>query len=75
MTRVKDRVGRLDGKLGTLLVRGAGTLAAIAGIASAWSVVTLDRFTVAAYWPVLAMSAALLAWPWRACAHGPACST
>jgi len=51
---------RLDRKLGTMLARVAGTFFAIAGVAAAWSVLTLDDFTLAAYWPVLAMAAVLL---------------
>src|SRR5688572_6699743 len=51
---------RLDRKLGTLLARVAGTFAALGGIGAAWSVLSLEDFTLAAYWPVLAMAAVLL---------------
>ena len=51
---------RLDRKLGTLLARVAGTVFALGGTAAAWSVLVLDHFTRATYWPVLAMSLALL---------------
>ena len=63
-TRVMPRAGsrseRLDRWLGTLLARVAGTIAAIGGVGAAWSVLTLEDFTLAAYWPVLAMAAVLL---------------
>jgi hypothetical protein len=51
---------RLDRKLGTLLARVAGTIALVGGIGAGWSVLSLEDFTLARYWPVLAMSAALL---------------
>ena len=51
---------RLDRKLGTLVARIAGTIALLGGIAAAWSVLSLDDFTFARYWPVLAMAAVLL---------------
>src|SRR5687768_12254000 len=60
MARAGSRIARLDRKLGTLLARVAGTVAGIGGIAAAWSVLTLEDFTLAAYWPVLAMAAVLL---------------
>ncbi len=56
----KAGVERLDRKLGTLLARVAGTIAAIGGVGAAWSVLTLDDFSLATYWPVLAMAAVLL---------------
>jgi len=62
--QVKRRTGypleRLDRWLGTLLSRIAGTTAAIGGIGAAWSVLKLEDFTLANYWPVLAMATALL---------------
>jgi len=61
---VKRRTGypleRLDRWLGTLVSRIAGTIAAIGGVAAASSVLTLEDFTLAEYWPVLAMAALLL---------------
>jgi hypothetical protein len=60
MPRAGSRSERLDRWLGRLLARVAGTIAAIGGVAAALSVLTLDDFTLAAYWPVLAMSAVLL---------------
>ena len=50
----------LDRRLGTLLARVAGTIALIGGIGAGWSVLTLEDFTLAGHWPVLAMSAVLL---------------
>jgi hypothetical protein len=50
----------LDRRLGTILARTAGTLAIIGGAAALWSVLTLDDFTLAEYWPVLAMAGVLL---------------
>ncbi len=60
MPRAGSRIARLDRKLGTLLARVAGTLAAIAGIGAGWSVLSLEDFSLAAYWPVLGLSAAFL---------------
>ena len=61
---MKRRTGypleRLDRWLGTLVSRIAGTIAAIGGVAAAWSVLTLKDFTLAEYWPVLAMAGVLL---------------
>ena len=61
---MKRRTGypleRLDRWLGTLVSRIAGTIAAIGGVAAASSVLTLEDFTLAEYWPVLAMAALLL---------------
>src|SRR5688572_11491594 len=64
MPRVGSRIERLDRKLGTLLARAAGTVAAIGGIGAAWSVLSLDDFTFGAHWPVLAMAAVLLLVAW-----------
>src|SRR5688572_12305415 len=64
MPRVGSRIERLDRKLGTLLARAAGTVAAIGGIGAARSVLSLDDFTLGAYWPVLAMAAVLLLVAW-----------
>lgn len=50
----------LDRRLGTLLSRTAGTIAVVGGAAALWSVLTLDDFTLAEYWPVLAIAAVLL---------------
>ena len=50
----------LDRRLGTLLARTAGTLAIIGGAAALWSVLTLEDFTLAEYWPVLAIAGVLL---------------
>jgi hypothetical protein len=50
----------LDRRLGTILARTAGTLAIIGGAAALWSVLTLEDFTLAEYWPVLAIAAVLL---------------
>lgn len=60
MPRAGSRIERLDRKLGVLAARAAGTLAAIAGLGAAWSVLSLEDFTLAAYWPVLAIAAAFL---------------
>jgi hypothetical protein len=60
MPRAGSRSERLDRWLGRLLSRAAGTIALIGGIGAAWSVLTLEDFTLAEYWPVLAMSAVLL---------------
>ena len=60
MPRAGSRIEALDRKLGTLLARVAGTIALLGGIGAAWSVLSLDDFTLAGYWPVLAMSAVLL---------------
>jgi hypothetical protein len=64
MPRAGSRIERLDRKLGTLLARVAGSLAAIGGIGAAWSVLALEDFAFAAYWPVLAMAGALLFVAW-----------
>ena len=50
----------LDRRLGTILARTAGTFAVIGGAAALWSVLTLEDFTLAEYWPVLAIAAVLL---------------
>ena len=60
MTRARYPLERLDRKLGSLLARAAGTFAAIAGLGSGWSVLSLEDFSLAVYWPVLAISAAFL---------------
>ena len=60
MARQGYPLERLDRWLGTMLSRACGTLFAIAGTAALWSVLTLDDFTLAEYWPVLAMAALLL---------------
>jgi hypothetical protein len=60
MNRKASRLDRLDRKLGTAFARVAGTLTALGGLGAAWSVLTQDDFTWSAYWPVLAMAAALL---------------
>lgn len=60
---------RLDRGLGTLLARIAGTIASIGGAFALWSVLTLEDFTLAEYWPVLAISAVLLL-VGRACFRG-----
>jgi hypothetical protein len=69
MARVKTVIERFDRKLGTLLSRVAGTIAVIGGAAALWSVLTLEDFTLAEYWPVLAMAAMLLL-VGRACFRG-----
>ena len=60
MPRPGSRSERLDRWLGRLLARVAGTIALIGGVGAAWSVLSLEDFTLAAYWPVLAMAAVLL---------------
>ena len=60
MAGFKARMERLDRRLGRLLARVAGTIAAVGGVAAAWSVLTLEDFTLAEYWPVLGMAAVLL---------------
>jgi hypothetical protein len=60
MARQGYPLERLDRWLGTMLSRACGTLFAIAGVAALWSVLTLEDFTLAEYWPVLAMAALLL---------------
>lgn len=57
---MKQRIERLDRKLGTLLARVAGTVALIGGVWAGWSVLTPENFTLAEYWPVLAIAAVLL---------------
>jgi len=64
MAQRESRIARLDRKLGTLLARVAGTIAAIGGIGAGWSVLSLDDFSLGAYWPVLAISAVLLLAAW-----------
>ena len=59
----------LDRRLGTLLARTAGTIAVIGGAAALWSVLTLEDFTLAEYWPVLGAAAVLLLIG-RACFRG-----
>lgn len=59
----------LDRRLGTILARTAGTIAVLGGAAALWSVLTLEDFTLAEYWPVLAMAAVLLL-VGRACFRG-----
>jgi hypothetical protein len=59
MARQGYPLERLDRWLGTLLSRAAGTVFAIGGIGALWSVLTLEDFTVAEYWPVLVMAALL----------------
>lgn len=51
---------QLDRWLGRLLARTAGTFAAIGSVGAGWSVLTLDDFSLAKYWPVLAMASVLL---------------
>jgi hypothetical protein len=60
MARQGYPLERLDRWLGTMLSRAFGTLFAIAGIAALWSVLTLEDFSLAEYWPVLAMVAVFL---------------
>jgi hypothetical protein len=50
----------LDRGIGTVLARLAGTIAVLGGAAAAASSLTLEGFTLAEYWPVLAMAAILL---------------
>jgi hypothetical protein len=50
----------LDRRLGTILARTAGTIAVVGGAAALWSVLTLADFTLAEYWPVLAIAGVLL---------------
>jgi hypothetical protein len=57
MARQGYPLERLDRWLGTMLSRACGTVFAIGGIGALWSVLTLEDFTFAEYWPVLAMSA------------------
>ena len=64
MARQGYPLERLDRWLGTMLSRACGTLFAIAGTAALWSVLTLDDFTLAEYWPVLAMAAVMLGASW-----------
>jgi len=59
----------LDRRLGATLARLAGTIAVTGGAAAAWSVLTIEDFTIAGYWPVLAMAAVLLL-VGRACFRG-----
>lgn len=59
----------LDRRLGTILARTAGTIAVIGGAAALWSVLTIEDFTLADYWPVLATAAVLLL-VGRACFRG-----
>ena len=59
----------LDRRLVTLLALTAGTVALIGGAAALWSVLTLEDFTLAEYWPVLGMAAVLLLIG-RACFRG-----
>ena len=60
MARQGYPLQRLDRWLGKMLARAAGTVALVGGAGAAWSVLTLEDFTLAAYWPVLAIAAALL---------------
>jgi hypothetical protein len=69
MARQGYPLERFDRWLGTLLARTAGTIAVIGGFAAAWSVLTLEDFTLGEYWPVLAFSAILLL-VGRACFRG-----
>jgi len=49
-----------DRRVGTVLTRTAGTIAMIGGADALWNALTLEDFTPAAHWPVLAMAAVLL---------------
>ena len=60
MAREGYPLERLDRWLGTMLSRVCGVFFGIGGIGALWSVLTLEDFTVAQYWPVLAMAALLL---------------
>lgn len=60
MSRKGYPLERLDRRLGTLLARITGTVAMLGGIGAAWSVLTLEDFTLGAYWPVLTIAAVLL---------------
>lgn len=60
MARQGYPLERLDRWLGTMLSRACGTLFAAAGVGALLSVLTLEHFTFAEYWPVLALSALFL---------------
>jgi hypothetical protein len=64
MARKTYPLERLDRWLGRMLARVAGTLALIGGVWAAWSVLSLEGFTLASHWPVLAISAVLLLAAW-----------
>lgn len=51
---------RIDRKLGTMFARFCGAIAALGGAAAAWSVLTLEDFSLATYWPVLGFSVLML---------------
>ncbi len=60
MARKTYPLERIDHKLGMLLARLFGTFFAVAGAGALWTVLTLDDFSVGSYWPVLAMTSAML---------------
>jgi hypothetical protein len=60
MARQGYPLERLDRWLGTMLSRACGTVFAIGGIGALGSVLTLEDFTLAEYWPVLAIAALFL---------------
>ena len=64
MANSRYRLERLDRTLGTVLARAAGTVFAIGGLGAGASVLSLDDFSLAAYWPVLAIAALLLLAAW-----------
>jgi hypothetical protein len=64
MARTRSRIERIEGTLGTLLARAAGTSFALAGVGAGATVLALDDFSLADYWPVLAIAALLLLAAW-----------
>jgi hypothetical protein len=64
MAREGYPLERLDRWLGRMLSRACGTLFGIGGVGALWSVLTLQDFTLAEYWPVLAIAALMLGAAW-----------
>ena len=58
--RMPGVLDRLDRKLGRLWARMCGTIATVAGIGALLSLLAVEDFSLATYWPVLGFAALLL---------------
>ena len=58
--RAPDAIDRIDRTLGRLFARFCGTIAAIGAFGALASLLTIEDFSLATYWPVIGFAALLL---------------
>jgi hypothetical protein len=60
MKRPPDLIDRIDRKLGRLFARFCGTIALLGAIGALSSLLTIDDFSLATYWPVIGFALLML---------------